>query len=232
MGKVQILGWVICQLCKKYHRPFSYWTQLDSRVVTKRKSYTHFCINSRWTNSSLSITYYNNYPYNPCYNNNPSFHYKHPLSSPLHSYWFIATNIVSEIETLIGCYFPASLWILSLIPFPLSFSINAYVFVCTCFMPLKKVRIGSKAKAIYPIHYYNNYYIVVYFAYVHSKLLTFLNPSTAGSFHNQHYPKENVTLFLYNYGATAHLTWLQLIVVSKQPEIGPIIIGSSLPHYN
>ena len=41
----------------------------------------------------------------------------------------------------------------SLNPFPLSFSINGYVFVCTCFMPLKKVRFGSKAKAIYPIHY-------------------------------------------------------------------------------
>ena len=87
------------------------------------------------------------------WSSNPSFHSKHPLSSPLHSYWFIATNIVSEIETLIGCYFPASFWILSLIPFPLSFSINGYVFVCTCLMPLKKVRIGSKAKAIYPIHY-------------------------------------------------------------------------------
>ena len=86
------------------------------------------------------------------WSSNPSFHSKHPLSSPLHSYWFIATNIVSEIETLIGCYFPASFWILPLIPFPLSFSINGYVFVCTCFMPLKKVRFGSKAKAIYPTY--------------------------------------------------------------------------------
>ena len=60
-------------------------------------------------------------------------------------------------------FFPASFWILSLIPFPLSFSINGYVFVCTCFMPLKKVRIGSKAKAIYPIHYKYIYIYIFFF---------------------------------------------------------------------
>ena len=86
------------------------------------------------------------------WSSNPSFHTEHPFSSPLYSYWFIATNCFWNRNfdwLLFSCFFLDP----SLNPFPLSFSINGYVFVSTCFMPLKKVRFGSKAKAIYPIYY-------------------------------------------------------------------------------